>query len=794
MADLYMVGNAHLDPVWLWRWQEGFVEIRATFRSALDRMKEFPDFKFASACAVYYEWIEKIDPEMFEEIKQRVAEGRWGVVGGWFLQADCNAPSGESFARHALISQRYFKEKFGITAKTGYNVDSFGHNGSLPQILKKSGIDNYVFMRPMDYEKDLGYNVFKWESDDGSRVNAFRIPMTYAMQLWEIDKLDKIKAMADEQNVNYMAFYGVGNHGGGPTIEMLKAIESSDMTGKRFATPDEYFADLDTDGLPILHDELQHHARGCYSACSFVKKNNRICENNLVLAEKFSVMAKELAGVPYPAKKLKKAWKNVLFNHFHDIMGGCSIKKAYEDAGYLYGETMSITEQIINFAMQSITKNIDTLQGVALPSAKIEKSHRAWEHEIVGVPVIVFNPHSWTVKQIVQMTSRATKMTDWDGNEIPFQTVRGRQTNGDDKYDTAFTVEIAPYGYAVYRLFEKQESTAEKVNNLKVDNYSIENDLVKVEFDRITGDICRFYDKKQDKYIIDKPCKAVLIDDSHCDTWAHNQDYLGSVIGAFDSPEFTVTEEGPVRATLRIKTSYKNSVLQRDYTLAADSDVLTVKMVADFHEKLRVLKLCFPMSKDSVIAKNAFGTIERKENLGEEHCGSWIACGSLAVANDSKYGYDTENGEMRLSALRSAIYADHYGQAHRDDFCEYMEQGISEFTYSVFPFKNKADAEKRAEELNVGVRAITDSFHTGKLGGRMSCFECDNDNIVVTAVKQREDSEENIIRFYDVNGVDSHSDIKIFGRNISSDVAHNEIKTFDFGGKELMLTEWNINE
>lgn len=790
MADLYMIGNAHLDPVWLWTWQEGFAEIRATFRSALDRMNEFPDFKFTSACAVYYEWIEKIDPEMFEEIKQRITEGRWGVVGGWFLQADCNAPSGESFARHALISQRYFKEKFGITAKTGYNVDSFGHNGTLPQILKKSGMDNYVFMRPMDYEKDLGYNVFKWESDDGSQVNTFRIPMTYAMQTWEVDKMDTIKAMADDQNVNYMAFYGVGNHGGGPTIEMLKAIEKSDMRGKYFATPDEYFDNLDVSSLPVLHDELQHHARGCYSACSFVKKNNRMCENNLLLAEKLSVMAKELAGVHYPAKKLKKAWKNVLFNHFHDIMGGCSIKKAYEDAGYLYGETMSITEQIINFAMQSITRKIDTLKGVELPDARVEKSHRAWEHEIIGVPVIVFNPHSWRVKMPVQVTSKASKMTDWDGKEISFQIVRGRQTNGDDKFDTSFIAEIEPYGYAVYRLFEKQESSIEKVNTLKIDNLSVENGLVRVEFDPMTGDICRFYDKKQDKYIIDKPCRAVLLDDSHCDTWAHNQDCLGAICGVFDSPEFTVIEEGPVRATLRVKTFCKNSVLQRDYTLSAASNVLTVKTVADFHEKLRVLKLCFPMTENAVVAKNAFGTIRRCENLGEEHCGSWIACGDVAVANDSKYGYDTENGEMRLSALRSAIYADHYGQEHRDDFCEYMEQGISEFSYSVYPYINNADAEKRAEELNVGVRYITDSFHNGNLGGEISCFSCNNENIVVTAVKENEDGNGNVIRFYDVNGVDSHADIEIFGKNISADVSHNEIKTFDFSSNELLLTEW----
>ena len=172
MAKIYLIGNAHLDPVWLWRWQEVFSEIISTFRSALDRMKDFPDFKFTSACAVYYQWIEKVDPDMFEEIKERVKEGRWNIVGGWFLQPDCNLPSGESFARHGLISQRYFKEKFGITAKTGYNVDSFGHNASLPQILKKSGMNNYVFMRPMPEEGKTKETLFNWESADGSSVQS----------------------------------------------------------------------------------------------------------------------------------------------------------------------------------------------------------------------------------------------------------------------------------------------------------------------------------------------------------------------------------------------------------------------------------------------------------------------------------------------------------------------------------------------------------------------------------------------------------------------------------------------
>ena len=224
MSNLYLIGNAHLDPVWLWRWQEGFSEVLATFRSALDRMNDFPDFKFTSACAVYYELIEKLDPAMFEEIKQRVQEGRWNIVGGMFLQPDCNIPDGESFARHFLISQRYFKERFGVTAKTGYNVDSFGHAATLPKILKAAGIDNYVFMRPSPEEQGRTETLFEWESDDGSCVHAYRIPGVYCINLMRMEMLRQLSEKADKEKMPLMAFYGVGNHGGGPTIKLINEI------------------------------------------------------------------------------------------------------------------------------------------------------------------------------------------------------------------------------------------------------------------------------------------------------------------------------------------------------------------------------------------------------------------------------------------------------------------------------------------------------------------------------------------------------------------------------------------
>ena len=164
---LHMIGNAHIDPVWMWRWQEGFQETKATFRSALDRMNESDDFLFTASSAQAYAWIEANDPAMFAEIQARVHEGRWQLVGGWWTEPDTNIPSGESFVRQALYGQLYFLEKFGQMARVGYNIDSFGHNGMLPQILKKSGLDYYVFMRPMPGEKALPARLFRWESDDG---------------------------------------------------------------------------------------------------------------------------------------------------------------------------------------------------------------------------------------------------------------------------------------------------------------------------------------------------------------------------------------------------------------------------------------------------------------------------------------------------------------------------------------------------------------------------------------------------------------------------------------------------
>ncbi len=791
MNKIHLISNAHLDPAWLWPWQEGYSEVMSTYRSALDRMNDFSDLKFTAACAAYYEWIEKTNPEMFEQIKKRVEEGRWEIVGGWYIQPDCNTPSGESFARHSLISQRYFKDKFGVIAKTGYNVDSFGHNQGLPKILKASGMDNYVFLRPGNHEKENVDNTFMWESDDGSRVCAYKIPFAYCLSVQSLDRVKDIAEMSQKDNIPYMAFVGVGNHGGGPTIELINAINELPIDNMVYSTTADFFDEVDKSKLQVVKDDLQHHARGCYSTVTSVKKGNRKCENNLIAAEKMAVVADKLVGFDYPSKDLENAWKNVLFNQFHDIMGGCSIKKVYEDAAYLHGETMSITERIINDAMQKIALNIDTILGHKMPPER-DFDALLWVHDILGTPLVVFNTNTTPFKGEVKIDGnvytwqKVSKITDLDGTEIPFQQVRSACCLNTEKNSYSFIADVPALGYKVYNVFFA-ESMPEFESNITVTETSIDNGIIRIELDKNTGDICKMIDIKNDKIIIDKPCSAVVLDENIADTWAHDVFYLGEDYGSFDSPEFTILENGCVKSTIRVKTYYKNSVVMRDYSVEAGSDEVIVDVKVNFNERFRTLKFTFPHAQNKVTAKIAYGNIVREGCTGEEHCGDWFASGNLGVANDCKYGYDVKDGSVRMTILRTAAYADHC--AIHDDLLDNMDIGVHEFRYSLFPYTTPSNAEAHAQKLNNGIRSLFTSFHEGPLPLSKAMYECDSENIVVTAIKKAEDNDNTVIRMYDADGVDKCVNIKLFNKSLKVDVAHNQIKTLS-EEKQVNLLEW----
>lgn len=787
---VHLIGNAHLDPVWLWQWQEGLAEIKATFRSALDRMKEFDDFKFTSACGAYYMWIEKSDKQMFDEIVQRVKEGRWNIVGGWFIQPDCNLPSGESFARHALISQRYFKEKFGVTATVGYNVDSFGHNGNLPQILKKSGMDNYVFMRPMSHEKDLPSHLFDWESMDGSRVRTYRIPESYNITLSNAHLFGDIEKLADDYDM--MAFYGVGNHGGGPTIALLDEMHKTLSDSFVYSTPSEYFDSVKNAEVPVVRDDLQFHAKGCYSAMSEIKANNRLCENKLFGTEAYSVLSEKLINTEYPSAELEKAWKNVLFNQFHDVLGGCSIKEAYTDAAYIHGEALAIADRTANFALQQISWNIDTLNGKELKTYKSSPLFVSWRAEDIGTPVVVFNPLSYDIEAIVTVRDVVKTMTDNDGNDIPMQIVRASRTDVDNKYQTAFVAKVPALGYKVYRMYAETDEM-EYTSALSASDTHLENDFIRIEFNPNTGEVSGFYDKSGGAELL---CgtSSMLIDESDCDTWAHNVKEFKNCCAVCSKGSTKLIENGPIRAAVRCEQVFENTHIIRDYYLADNDKKVSVKTKIDFREKHKMLKFAFKTNfeKPKAYCEIPYGFIERATDGSESASGAWTAMKDnkhgLGIATTSKYSFDADKDTLSLTVLRGAIFADHYG--NRDEFCEYMEQGEHCFEYTLFPFETFADCEKQAQLLNNKLAVILETFHKGTLGTSFSGISVSENNIIVTALKKHADSDALILRCYEADNKETSAKIKVFDTEFSASFGRNEIKTFIIDKENVKETDF----
>ncbi len=267
------VGNSHIDMAWLWPWTETVEVVRNTFQSVLDLMREYPDFKFTMSSARTYEWIEEKYPAMFHEIEQRVKEGRWEVVGGMWVEPDLNMPAGESLVRQILVGKRYFKNKFGVDIKIGWNPDSFGYNWQLPQIYKKSGMDFFVTQKLIWAHEftTFPYRLFWWESPDGSRLLTY-FPHDYAEGIEGEHIAQDFAQWAPSiygQNIaigpETMHLYGVGDHGGGPTRTMLdnaaQLMSPSVVYPKfEFSTAQGFFDDLEKKlpkmQVPTWKDEL----------------------------------------------------------------------------------------------------------------------------------------------------------------------------------------------------------------------------------------------------------------------------------------------------------------------------------------------------------------------------------------------------------------------------------------------------------------------------------------------------------------------------------------------------------
>jgi len=825
---LHMIGNAHIDPVWLWPWQEGYQEARATFWSAIQRMDEYPDFVFTCNQVVLLEWVEESDPELFSRIRQRVADGRWQLVGGWWVEPDCNIPSGESFVRQGLYGQRYLKEKFDVTATVGMNADPFGHHAMLPQILKGQGMDSYCFLRPGPHESSLTATAFWWQSPDGSRVLAYRIPFEYCSPPGDVGgQAEKALGALDRGLGDVMIFYGVGNHGGGPTRANIDSIHRYDRMGSFgrmvMSSPrrylDELIAGHGAEGLAALEvcsDDLQMHAAGCYSAHSGIKLWQRRAQAAILSAERWAVIGSTLYGLDYPREDLARAWKQILFNQFHDILPGSAIESAYDDARDQLGEAVAVAKRIINRTHNVIAREVD------IP---LEEGSQ---------PVLVFNPHPWPVTAQVELQysgqPNGVHVIDSDGHATTAQRIQPLATMSDKgRSAVAFEAAVPPLGYRLYRLRPGAvvAPDGQTPGNLRGTETVLENDVLRVEIDPETGWLTSLLDKRIGVDVVAGASgEHTQICQDPTDTWGHRVVSYRWPGEPMQTTRVTLVEAGPLRARLRVERRWHRSCMVEELILGHRSDQLEVRVTIDWREQAHLLKLCFPtaVTDPASTYEIPFGAIEQPVDGGENAGQSWVdisgvvngRTAGLAVVNNAKHAYDVSPGtadgatpSIGVTAVRSPVYAWHDPrQLDPGEFYSYQDQGVQSFRYLLVPHGGdwrEAGLTRRAAELGSPVRAMLESFHRGSLPPQHSYVSDGGGQVMVTAVKGSEDGTSRIpdliVRAVETTGRPGSARIELpmAGRVIVADFGPSQIHTFRVAAdgseiREVDLIEWDLPE
>lgn len=811
----HMIGNAHIDPVWRWRWPEGRSEVRATFSSALARLEEYPEFVFTQNQVLFLHWVAETDPTMFARIRGHVRTGRWQLAGGWWVEPDTNIPLGESLVRQALYGQRTLAAYFGVRTDMGLCQDSFGHPATLPQILRRAGLEHYVFLRPGPHELRLPAGVFTWRGSDGSAVRAFRIPNEYGSSRWDIaGHVDKALAQLPADG-DVAIFYGVGNHGGGPTRANLDSIRRlaslSDMPLTTCSSLGAYFAAATPPAPEEFSGDLHRHAVGCYSAHGEMKRWMRRAERRLVEAERWASIASSEAGLAYPATALREGWLLTLFNQFHDTLAGTAIPEAYVDASAQLGYAATVAASTTDRSLQTLAARID------LPQAG-------------GTCFVAFNPLATPVRRVVELdllTDAAGLVRVEDvatGRMLPAQTVPLSSTMDGPARRFVVAVDLPGLGYRALRLVQARDGVGEPfvARDLPLDEPAIlDNGLVRLHIDRSTRRprlLVRPADgSKPHDLLTDAPHALVLPDPS--DTWGHR-------VRSFDGPgrqEFTVErvrvmEAGPVRAVLRVESTSAASRLVEDYHVVTGTTHVDVRCRLVWAQPNAVIKLRFPTCIDTVCNDTpdvtaqweaAYGCVERPADGAEQPLHTFVQVtgtvdgvpAGLGVAVDGLFAGDVRQSasagaDIGLTAARSPLYAWHEpapASAAGPDG-RHLDIGEHEFTVRLIPFTPEPAAPAQlagraavgpvspavtaaAADLVSEVVVLREGAHPGRVPSCWSYGSVTNGTASLTVLKRAEDRPGRVVRIAETSGAPTTARLRLGGRQLAADLGAFEVRT-----------------
>ncbi len=686
---VHLVCNAHIDPVWKWPWEEGARETVSTFRTAADLLDEFPEFIFNHNESLLYEWVEEYDPPLFARIRALVREGRWNISGGWYLQPDCNLPGGETLVRVILEGRRYFAEKFDVRPTVAYNFDTFGHPGSLPQLLAGSGFELYIHFRPQAHELNLPAPVYRWRGVDGSEVLAIRPDSGWYCT--PSDKFLTAEAQADNgiaiaraTGRDVLVTWGVGDHGGGPSRQQLLAFRSliAAMADQdvivRHSTPEAYLARLKAqaaDQAPLFQGELQRTLPGCYTSVAPIKRQLREGEALLASAERWASIAWWRFGWPYPAEELRQGWKRLLLNTFHDILPGSLLETAIPGVDDMFGYAHDVARRIVVRSQHAL-----------LPAAPPEPD---------TIPLYVLNPHGSPLRAPVagnflrayagSLSQGPFRLYDDAGQPVTHQESGGSPILEGSSMQPflGFVADVPPFTARRYEIRFEDVPTP-PAGPLAVTEgdgrITVENTWWRVAFDHGLAAPVALIERESGRDLLGGAVQLFAMHDT-AHAWGDGQTRFNIPVSPFaalrpaevgdlvglegrEGPALRVIHRGPVSVTVECLVGWQHTRASLQFTLYADLPYLDIQTRLYMQARQKMIKLVFPFALPGAraICEVPYGAAERPADATEYPCGRWLRLETpdmtVGLANSGQSAFDVSaDGVLGLSLSRGAIYA-----------------------------------------------------------------------------------------------------------------------------------------
>lgn len=793
---LHLVSHAHIDMDWRWGWEETVGVVIDTFQTMLKLLEEYPDFIYSQSQASVYEIVERYAPELLEPIRAYVRQGRWEVLASTWVEADKNMSGTESMVRHLLYTKRYLADLLGVDPdglQVDFEPDTFGHSANVPEILRQGGVRYYYHCRGNDQEE-----LYRWRAPSGAEVLALRDPQWYYLKKTDYQICWHVPSFcARNHTKSALRFYGVGDHGGGPSrrdIERILDMQTWPLLPQMcFSTLHGFFREAEQawTQLPVVDRELNFVFTGCYTTQSRIKQANRYGEDRLYDSEALCAMAAlagcDLEGMP----SMEPAWRNVLFNQFHDILPGACTKEARERAMGQYQEASALSLANAKRALRALGERVPTdAFACSLDPTSVAEGggtgYGCWK----GGPqrasftvngsgnaggsvraYTVFNPTAYDREEPVELTVwdwneplEATQICGDSGIPLTFDILETDKVYWHHRYSVvSFTAQVPAFGYRTYYVMAADRPAIRepyfegpRIHRMTDGPVVLENALLKATFRRDTMELISLVEKQTGQEQLSGPAAYFeLIEEQSVapySAWTVGRVGRRENLNETCFVRMTEAEARGLQQSVTYELSFRASTLKVSVSLTARSSMLRFSVEADWHEIGRdgqvmpQLRFCVPYGYEARTIRYDVpgGCLDRPE-LGHDVPAVRYACpvpagtrSGILLTSDCKYGYRAFEGQLSMNLLRSSFHPDRYPEY---GICQ-MELGLG-ITRDADWHSLTAQAVRFSHPLYI----YSNTIHGGSLPRAGSLLQVEG-RVNVAALKRAEDQNGVLLRLY----------------------------------------------